>query len=31
MSEVRWQMNILHIISAILPSTYQKVLELMEI
>jgi len=31
MSEVRWKMNIQHIISAILPSTYQNLLQLMEI
>jgi len=31
MSEVRWKMDISHIISAILPSTYQTLLQLMEI
>jgi len=31
MSEVRWKMYMQHNISAILPSTYQKLLKLMEI
>jgi len=31
MREVRWKVDTLHIISAILPFTYQKLLELMEI
>jgi len=31
MSEVRWKMDIQHTISAIFPSTYQKLLQLMKI